>query len=247
MTIQIRLLTDPASPWSWGAEPYVRRLEWEFGDGLSLDWVMRGLARSYDARSTARQPAEWLEAAATSGMPIDARIWTSGPISSTYPACMAVKAAAEQGPVAERAYLRRLREGLMVERRKLDHPEALVAEAGAVGLDVARFRIDLGSHAILEAFGADLERAAGVPDLDQIRSYDDLRRLATGAGAEPAAEGRPGALEAVERFGRLATREVEEVSGMPAPVCRAELWALARDWKLRPIPVPTGGELWERA
>ena len=31
----------------------------------------------------------------------------------------------------------------MVERRKLDHAEALVGEAGPAGLDVDRFRIDL--------------------------------------------------------------------------------------------------------
>jgi len=247
MTVQIRLLTDPASPWSWGAEPFVRRLEWEFGGGLSLDWVMGGLVRSYDPETVARQPAEWLEAAATSGMPVDARVWTSGPITSTYPACMAVKAAAEQGPAAGRAYLRRLREGLMVERKKLDHPEALVAEAGSAGLDVARFRIDLSSHAILEAFGADLERAGETPGLDAVGSYGELRATVMEAGAEPATERRPGVLEAVERFGRVATREVEELTGLPAPVCRAELWSLARDWRLRAAPVPTGGELWELA
>ena len=35
--------------------------------------------------------------------------------------------------------------------------EALVGEAGEAGLDVERFRIDLASHAIIEAFAADLE------------------------------------------------------------------------------------------
>ena len=45
----------------------------------------------------------------------------------------------------------------MCERRKLDHAEALVEEARAAGLDVERFRLALRSHAITEAFGADLE------------------------------------------------------------------------------------------
>ena len=87
-------------------------------------------------------------------MPVDPRLWSEGPIRSTYPACMAVKAAAEQGADAAARYLRALREGLMCFRRKLDAPEALVEEARAAGLDVARFRIDLGSNAIVEAFGA---------------------------------------------------------------------------------------------
>ena len=53
---------------------------------------------------------------------------------------MAVKAAAEQADDGGYRYLRRLREGLMCERRKLDHAEALVEEAARPGLDVERFR-----------------------------------------------------------------------------------------------------------
>jgi hypothetical protein len=95
-------------------------------------------------------------------MPLDPRLWSEAPISSSYPACMAVKAAAEQGPEAAGRYLRALREGLMCFRRKLDTTEALVEEARGAGLDVARFRASLESHAIVEAFGADLEETRSV-------------------------------------------------------------------------------------
>src|SRR5687768_12265898 len=47
MTVEIRYLTDPACIWSWGAEPQVRRLMWEFADGIRFRWVLGGLARSY--------------------------------------------------------------------------------------------------------------------------------------------------------------------------------------------------------
>src|SRR5215211_1031978 len=39
--------TDPACSWSWGSEPKLRRLMWEFGDEVRFTWVMGGLARSY--------------------------------------------------------------------------------------------------------------------------------------------------------------------------------------------------------
>jgi protein-disulfide isomerase-like protein with CxxC motif len=42
--------TDPACPWSWAAEPCLRRIEAEFGDGVSITYVMGGLARE-SARS----------------------------------------------------------------------------------------------------------------------------------------------------------------------------------------------------
>jgi hypothetical protein len=47
MTVQVRYYTDPACPWSWAAEPALRRLMWEFEDELEFVWVMGGLARRY--------------------------------------------------------------------------------------------------------------------------------------------------------------------------------------------------------
>ncbi len=143
----------------------------EFGGSLSWTWVMGGLARDFlrDAHGNANPDAhrelllEWLDAADEGQMPVDPRLWTEGPISSSFPACMAVKAAAEQASDGGYRYLRALREGLFCFRRKLDNTEALVEEARRCGLDVERFRVDLGSHAIVEAFGADLERTRTLP------------------------------------------------------------------------------------
>jgi protein-disulfide isomerase-like protein with CxxC motif len=252
----------------------VRKLMVEFANSLSWTYVMGGLAREYDAQAVrTEQVGEWLDAADESGMPFDPRLWTEGPISSTFPACMAVKAAAEQASDAGYGYLRALREGLMCFRRKLDTTEALVEEARRVKLNVERFRIDLGSHAIVEAFGADLETTRTVSDDARQRggttmgqggerlvfptlvfggtravygpgSYEDYREAALAAGAEPVGDGSPGVLEAVKRFGRMATAEVIEVCELPEPRAAAELWQLASDWKLRPVRVLTG-HLWE--
>lgn len=68
----------------------------------------------------------------------DPRLWTINPIFSSYPACLAVRAACEQGPEAGLRYLRRLREGIFCERRKLDHADALLADAGSAGRASAR-------------------------------------------------------------------------------------------------------------
>ena len=193
--VEVRYYTDPACSWSWGAEPQLRRLMWEFDGELSFAWVMAGLARQLgkDYRDEegaigsgpdcfADLMAHWLDAAAETGMPCDPRIWTQNPISSTYPACMAVKAAGEQGWEAGYRYLRRLREGLMFGRRRLDHAEALVAEAGPAGLDAERFRVDLNSHAITELFAADLDEVRDVPaearEAGMVRRTEGKERLA---------------------------------------------------------------------
>ena len=166
-------MTDPACPWSWAYEPTIRRLMAEFGDELRWRFVMGGLARDYESDDGgdregwgrhASLMVHWLEVAAEGEMPCDPRLWREGPLRSTYPACLAVRAAAEQTVDGGYAYLRAVREGLLCFRRKLDTTESLVEEARRARLDVERFRIDLGSHAILEAFGADLEEVRAVPD-----------------------------------------------------------------------------------
>lgn len=291
MAIEVRYATDPACSWSWGSEPKLRRLIWEFGDGLDLRWVMGGLARSYGPAYRdeegdvgggdgcfADSMALWLDVGAETGMPVDPRLWTRTRISSTYPACQAVTAACEQGSEAGYRYLRRLREGLMVERRRLDHAEALIGEAGAAGLDVARFEIDLRSNAIVEAFGAQLSEVRDFPaeakaqgktkrteGIERLsfptatfisaagerhgvygwQPYERYRSAALAAGAEVREDGMLEPMEAIERFGRCATREIEELCGRPRPVVEAELWALARDWRVRPVPALTG-TLWEK-
>ncbi len=177
----------------------------QFDDSLEWTFVMGGLARDLSnpdrrAAGSGEQQVygglirEWLVAAEATGMPYDPLLWVEGPVSTSYPACMAFEAAAEQVSDGGYGFLRRLREGLMCERRKLDHAEALVEEARRAGLDVERFRFALRSHAITEALGADLERTTALAEPAE-----------PGAGGEPdgedlAGEGEP----AAGRFSRGA-------------------------------------------
>jgi hypothetical protein len=47
--IQATVLTDPYCPWSWAAEPLLRRLQVEFGDLLAYTFVPVGLHRRIEA------------------------------------------------------------------------------------------------------------------------------------------------------------------------------------------------------
>jgi predicted DsbA family dithiol-disulfide isomerase len=261
--VSVVYFTDPVCPWSWAAEPAVRRLQAEFGDRVRITYVMGGLAREFHAPHA--ELANVLDAVAASGMPADPRLWLDRPPSSSYPACQAVKAAAEQR--LDGLYLRVLREGFAVERRALDTAAALVDAARSVdGMNIQRFEVDLRSHAIVEAFGADLDRVrAAAPETHgdhgrvpfpsfELSGEDgvvhgvygkhepqELRAAAIAAGAAPGP--LPGIDEALRRFGRMATAELCAVCDLPGPRAAAELWRLAAEWRVRHQPV-LAGELW---
>jgi putative protein-disulfide isomerase len=262
--------TDPFCPWSWALEPALRKLAVEFADGLDVRYVMCGMAR--EVGDPGHLVGEMLEASEESGMPVDPRVWLADPPRSSHPACLAVKAASEQGDPA--LYLRRLREGIQCRRRKLDTSDALIAEARSVpGLDVERLRLGLASHGVLEAFAADLDRCGAVsPEhhssgSDRVKlpslefraadgavhgvygpsSYPELRAAAVAAGAEPAAgSGTLTVEEALRRFGTMSSAEVAAVCDLPGPRAPAELWRLALEWRVKPERMGTG-YLWSLA
>jgi hypothetical protein len=252
----------------------------EFGEQLEWTFVMGGLAREYVASDHAGLIAGWLLEAERSRMPLDPLIWREAPLRSTYPASMAVRAASDQAADNGAAYLRALREGIVCFRRKLDTTDALVDLARATGLDGERFKLDLASNAVVEAFGNDLEiarevddeaRAAGAVTIAGgrervpfptlvftgedgaahpvygVRDYAAYRAAAEAAGAVASGDDeRLGPVAALRRFGRLATREVEEVCGLRGPRAEAELWRLALEFEVTPVRVLTGW-LWEPA
>ena len=77
-------------------------------------------------------------------------------------------------------------------------------------------------------------------------STERLREAALRAGARPEDGSPPDVLEALGRFGRMASAELEAVCDLPGPRANAELWRLAADWRVKPVRVLTG-MLWELA
>jgi protein-disulfide isomerase-like protein with CxxC motif len=154
-------------------EPQWRRLRYEFGERFSWRYRMGGMIadwRSYaDPVNSISRPAQmgpvWMQVRHMSGMPLDDRLWIDDPPESSYPACLAFKAAELQSPRAAESYLRRLREAAMLQRRNIARGDVLLEIAEELAaetpedFDAVRFASDLDSPAAQEAFRDDLKLA----------------------------------------------------------------------------------------
>ena len=165
--------TDPLCSWSWGFEPQWRRLRYEFGTALAWRTRMGGLIPDWgsfsDPVNAVSRPPQMgpvcVEVRHRTGQPLDDRVWVEAPPPSSFPACLAVKAAGLQAAEAGEAYLRRVREAVMTERQDVAERDVLrrlardVAGATSGLLDADRFDDDLDGPAAAAAFREDLREA----------------------------------------------------------------------------------------
>jgi putative protein-disulfide isomerase len=89
----------------------------------------------------------WFQAEKTSGMPMSHRIWKEDPPLSSFPACIAVKSATLQSPVAGELYLRLIREACMLRAENISKPDVLFGVAESlrshdIDFDYDRFQKD---------------------------------------------------------------------------------------------------------
>ncbi len=133
---------------------------------------MGGLIPNWDKYSdpmnTVSKPLQmgplWMEAKYTSGMPIEDKIWFSDPPASSFPACIAVKAAGLQSADAVEHYLRRVREAVMLHGRNIGKWEVLLevarelSESSPELLDFDAFKQAASGQEAKQAFEDDLQQ-----------------------------------------------------------------------------------------
>lgn len=256
--VAIDYYTDPLCPWSWALEPQWRRLRYEFGAQVTWRYHMGGMLPDWqtfsDPLNSVSNPGQmglqWFQVRTQSGMPIDERIWHHDPPESSFPACLAVKAAERQGADCAERYLRRLREAVMLERRNIAREEILLdlareLDAGheSATLDAERFAHDLHRPETLDAFREDVKLATyrGIGRFPTLtlrhvrgvgviivgyRPYEALRQALGGLAPELApVTNAAAAVEYVAHWGSITARETAEALGVAPPLAAEALEA----------------------
>lgn len=271
--VEIFSFTDPFCSWCWAMEPVILRAREIYRDQLRIQPVMGGLVEDMakfadplnGITSTASVAPHWEEVGMRTGQPIDGTFMRENqdPHWSTWPACIAAKAAALQDETVGESFLRRLRRAAQAEGRNASAAAVYEAVAEATpGLDLARFKEAIADGSAARAFQEDRQIGAQVgvhsfptllvanPDpakgirpilMGGARDFATFQQVLTRVAPELVAHAPRALPELLADYGALTTRELSELLGKPASELRAELDAHP---EIRRVPVRTG-EFWE--
>ena len=263
--LQVTWYTDPHNIWCWGCEPMIRRLTIVYRDAVRLDVRQGGLfedfgplreqwARMSGGRWTESIRAFFEAVSNQHRMPMDSErmIVQVDDFNSTWPACLAAKAASLQGAEAGWRYLRALREAWCLDARPIHRVPVQTEVARETGLDVAEFATSLEDGRAQAAFQEDraecerlevrgfptftIGRGAAAARLNGWQPWevfeDVLRRVEPGLRARRI-DATPGSvLDLLKRRGRWATREVAAVLGVTDDDAELLLEELEGDGKI---------------
>jgi len=265
--LTIYYYTDPICSACWALEPYLRKLEEAYGTQVTVEYRMGGLLRGWDQFSDRTngisKPSDvaghWEEIAERSGMSMDGDVWLEDPLHSSYPPSIAFKAAQLQGRQKAKAFLRRIREMLFLEKINIAREEALLQAADEVGLEPERFVSDLRDSSITERFYQEVEEGRrlgvrGFPSMIVVdeagqgtlvagyRSYEYYADVLSKVAKEPLIPSKMGytAKQLLQKYGFLSTREVEVMLGLSYESALTELRRLERERRVECVPVKFG-------
>lgn len=161
--IEIVFYTDPLCCWSFAMQQQWKQLITD--SAIRYRYCMGGLLPSWDQFhdpvNAVSRPVQmgpiWMQATHLTGVAINNRIWISDPPSSSYLACMAVKAAEEQGfSQAERLYFR-LQQCVMQDAGNIARLGTVLDCAASAELDRDALYNSLHNGQALERFRKDLD------------------------------------------------------------------------------------------
>ncbi len=160
--IEVVHFADPWCWWSWGLEPVLQRLRAIYGDQIKVTYKMGGITddismwrKEYDVEQDDALKGWIRESNSITGLPVDPECYLKAKVRSTWPACIAVKAAELQGEESAVHFFRKLMEKNLLHGRNSSEEDVYLEAAEEVGLDAALMRRDITSGKARESFEAD--------------------------------------------------------------------------------------------
>ncbi|MEM0912467.1 MAG: DsbA family protein [Pseudomonadota bacterium] len=157
---------DPMCSWCWGHRPVWDQFESSLLDIVNVKTLVGGLAPDCDDPMPEQQRAAisgyWCQIQSLLGTEFNFDFWTKNtPRRSTYPACRAVIAARYQS--TEREMIHALQEAYYLRALNPSNTATHLQLAEELGLDTAKFEIDIKSKELQSEFEQEMVTARNLP------------------------------------------------------------------------------------
>ena len=195
--IEMYYATDPLCSFCWAFEPTLRKFRYQYASYISNDTtVMGGMIEKWEKfggdssngiQSAADVAKHWREIGDFSRMVIDGRVWLDEPIDSSFPSSQAFQIVRRDYPEQAQAFLRKLRETVMVWNQDISKREVLAGILEEMGLDHEKILNDADSFEGRSLLNSDLGlaralTATGFPTLVLVNEQNQGVKI---VGAQP--------------------------------------------------------------
>ena len=195
--IEMYYATDPLCSFCWAFEPTLRKFRYQYASYISNDTtVMGGMIEKWEKfggdssngiQSAADVAKHWREIGDFSRMVIDGRVWLDEPIDSSFPSSQAFQIVRRDHPEQAQAFLRKLRETVMVWNQDISKREVLAGILEEMGLDSEKVLNDADSFEGRSLLNSDLGlaralTATGFPTLVLVNEQNQGVKV---VGAQP--------------------------------------------------------------
>ena len=195
--IEMYYATDPLCSFCWAFEPTLRKFRYQYASYISNDTtVMGGMIEKWEKfggdssngiQSAADVAKHWREIGDFSRMVIDGRVWLDEPIDSSFPSSQAFQIVRRDYPEQAQAFLRKLRETVMVWNQDISKREVLAGILEEIGLDHEKILNDADSFEGRSLLNSDLGlaralTATGFPTLVLVNEQNQGVKI---VGAQP--------------------------------------------------------------
>ena len=195
--IEMYYATDPLCSFCWAFEPTLRKFRYQYASyfnndttvmgGMIEKWEKFGGDNSNGIQSAADVAKHWREIGDFSRMVIDGRVWLDEPIDSSFPSSQAFQIVRRDYPEQAQAFLRKLRETVMVWNQDISKREVLAGILEEMGLDHEKILNDADSFEGRSLLNSDLGlaralTATGFPTLVLVNEQNQGVKV---VGAQP--------------------------------------------------------------
>ena len=170
--VVVTYYTDPLCCWSWAFEKEWRMFIEKHTDILDWKYVMGGMIQDWkvfsDPMNAITKPFQmgpvWMHAAQISNTKINFDVWHKDPPASSYPACIAVKAAEQQSAHHADLMLQALRKAVMLDGLNIARKDVILSIADALSqqsdFDAPAFDAAFSGIKSRNDFRGDLQKTA---------------------------------------------------------------------------------------